>query len=162
MSPENTVIQPFAPLSGHEYSHNPPASIPEPPPPQHPAAFRRLVLCGPLRAEGLLGPLRKRGTHFPPNPRFQGKAFSQLISTWNDISFTLTRRSSTKPAPGRQKGPAEEGPSYKAFNWSVIRPGNLCRHTGVGRREKTKGAKRKEFWDGRGRNDPKAENFPAS
>lgn len=40
MSPENIVIQPFAPLSGHEYSHNPLASIPEAP------AFRCWVFGG--------------------------------------------------------------------------------------------------------------------
>lgn len=68
MSPKNIVIQPFTPLSGHEYSHNPLASIPEAP------ALRRWVLCGLVRVEGL-PPIEKgskKEEAFPSNPLFQG------------------------------------------------------------------------------------------
>lgn len=56
-----TVIQPLTPLSGHEYSHNPLASIPEAP------SLRCSVLCGLAKTEGLLIE-KKKGELPPPFP----------------------------------------------------------------------------------------------
>lgn len=53
---------------------------------------------------------------FPPIRSF--KAIPQLISTWNDISFTLW----SPPGLPWPEHLAEGGLSQKAFNWPVIRP----------------------------------------
>lgn len=113
MSPKNIVIQPFTPLSDHEYSHNPLASIPEAP------ALRCWVLCGLVRVEGL-SPIekeRERGEPFPSNPLFQGLFSADLHMKW----YLIHSHSVESPKPATAEAVAEGGLSHKAFNWPVIR-----------------------------------------